>query len=323
MCHCLASCPRALDPADRGSSGSLAIDRISGAEAQRRQQVGYKPSYAQEQTRARRWTGARLDRNAQLREQVLEGLGLGWSPEQVCAVLARQHGTPVISPESIYRFIHAQIARTKDYSWRHYLPRGKSKRGLRGRKGGSSALHIECRVPIEQRPKQVENRAIAGHWEADLMMFSRYGQAILVLHERSSRLLMAASLQGKAASPVAEIIAGLLAPLPPDLRRSITFDNGTEFARHYELHALNLQTYFCDAYAPWQKGGVENAIGRMRRRIPRKTDLAALTPSDLARCVLAYNSTPRKCLDWQTPAHVFGSQLLHFKCESSSPHARG
>jgi len=77
----------------------------------------------------------------------------------------------VISPESIYRFIHAQIARTKDYSWRRYLPRGKSKRGFRGRKGGSSALHIEARVPIARRPPHVEGRAVAGHWEADLMMF--------------------------------------------------------------------------------------------------------------------------------------------------------
>jgi IS30 family transposase len=144
--------------------------------------VGYKPGYAQAQTKGRRWKGARLDRNDQLREQVLEGLRQGWSPEQVCGFLARQHGAPLISPESIYRFIHAQIARTRDYSWRHYLPRGKSKRGFRGRKGGSSALHIEARVPIALRPKQVEDRSIAGHWEADLMMFSRYGQAILTLH---------------------------------------------------------------------------------------------------------------------------------------------
>src|SRR5450432_2875839 len=286
-------------------------------------QVGYKPGYAQAQTKGRRWKGARLERDTELRERVLEGLRRGWSPEQVCGFLARQHGEAVISPESIYRFIHAQIARTKDYCWRHYLPRGKSKRGFRGRKGGSSALHIEARVPIALRPEQVQDRSVAGHWEADLMMFSRYGQAILTLHERSSRLLIATRLPGKAARPVAKIIARLLAPLPAELRQTITFDNGTEFARHYELHPLNIETFFCDPYAPWQKGGVENAIGRMRRRIPRKTDLATLAPGYLADCVMAYNSTPRKCLDWHTPAEVFAQQVLHFECESTSLLSQG
>jgi IS30 family transposase len=285
--------------------------------------VGYKPAYAQARTRGRRWKGARLERDVTLRKQVMEGLGRGWSPEQVCGHLQRHHGKAVISPESIYRFIHAQIARTKDYSWRHFLPRGKSKRGFRGRKGGSSALHIEARVPIALRPPHVEDRSIAGHWEADLMMFSRYGQAILTLHERSSRLLIATRLPGKAAPGVASTIARLLAPLPPSLRQTITFDNGTEFARHYELHPLNIETFFCDPYAPWQKGGVENAIGRMRRRIPRKTDLTTLTQRHLADCVLAHNSTPRKCLDWLTPAEVFSRHLLHFECESTSPPSRG
>ena len=285
--------------------------------------AGYEPAYAQGQTKGRRWKGSRLEREPELLEQVLKGLKRGWSPEQVCGLLARQHGHCVISPESIYRFIHAQIARTKDYSWRHYLPRGKSKRGFRGRKGGSSALHIEHRVPIAMRPEEVDDRTIAGHWEGDLMMFARYGQAILTLHERSSRLLIAVQLPGKSARPVAKIITRLLAPLPPELRQTITFDNGTEFARHYDLHAINMQTFFCDPYAPWQKGGVENAIGRMRRRIPRKTDLAKLSRRDLADCVQAYNSTPRKCLDWHTPAELFARQLLHFECESTSPPSRG
>lgn len=298
------------------STVSRELKRNSGV------QIGYKPAYAQGQTRARRWKGARLARDPVLRAAVLERLGKGWSPEQVSGALAREQGHAIISPESIYRFIHAQIARTKDYRWRLCLPRGKSKRGCRGRKGGSSALHIQGRVPISERPPEVEDRSRAGHWEGDLMMFARYGQAVLTLHERSSRLMIAVRLAGKAARPVAQTIARLLAPFPPQLRRTITFDNGTEFARHTDLHALHIQTFFCDPYAPWQKGGVENAIGRMRRFIPRKTDLATLAPAELADAVLAYNSTPRKCLDWRSPAELFASQLLHFKCESTPAQAR-
>jgi IS30 family transposase len=289
----------------------------------RGQQIGYKPVHAQERAKARRWKGSKLERNAALRDAVLACLSKGWSPEQTCAWLERQHTRKPVSPETIYRFIAAQITRHKDYSWRHYLPRAKAKRGWRGPRGASSALHIKARIPIAERPVMVEDRSLPGHWEADLMLFSKYGQAILALHERSSRLLIAAKPHGKAAKPIAKTIARLLEPLPAQLRQSITFDNGTEFARHYELHGLNIATFFCDPYAPWQKGGIENAIGRMRKTMPRKTDLDALSPSRLATLIAAYNNTPRKCLDWKTPAELFSQQLLHFKCESTSPPSRG
>jgi transposase, IS30 family len=285
-------------------------------------QVGYKPAHAQEKTRARRWKGSRLERDPILAEEVLNCLKKGWSPEQTCAFLAREHSEKVISPESIYRFIYAQIRRTKNYAWRHYLPRAKSKRGRFGRRGGSSALHIQARVPIAERPACVENRSIPGHWEADLMLFAKYGQAILALHERSSRLLIALRPPNKESALIARSIASVLAPLPSALRQTITFDNGTEFARHYELHKLDIGTFFCDPYAPWQKGGIENAIGRMRRTIPRKTDLATMTARRLSALIAAYNNTPRKCLDWHTPTELFIAQLLHFECESTFPPSR-
>lgn len=285
-------------------------------------QVGYKPAYAQERAKARRWKGSKLDRNAGLREETLGLLRKGWSPEQVCGFLERQHGERRLGPETIYRFIAAQIARHKDYSWRHYLPRAKAKRGRRGKRGGSSVLHIEQRIPITERPAEIEDREIPGHWEADLMLFAKYGQAVLTLHERTSRLLIAIKPQSKAAPPIATAIAKLLAPLPAQLRQSITFDNGTEFARHYELHRFDIATYFCDPYAPWQKGGIENAIGRMRRVIPTKVDLAQLSQRQLANLICDYNNTPRKCLDWNSPAQVFLSQMLHFKRESTCPLAR-
>ena len=126
-------------------------------------QVGYRSSYAHQQTRARRWKGSRLDRQAGLRAIVMERLASGWSPEQIAGRLAIEHGRKVISYESIYRFIYAQLARTKDYRWRHYLPRGKSKRGCRGRKGGGSQNFIEGRVPVAKRPVEASDRSTSGH----------------------------------------------------------------------------------------------------------------------------------------------------------------
>jgi IS30 family transposase len=109
------------------------------------------------------------------------------------------------------------------------------------------------------------------------MLFYKYGQAVLTLHERSSRLLIAVRPPGKAAKPIAQAMSDILAKLPPAWRQTVTFDNGTEFSYHYQLHQLGIETFFCDTYAPWQKGGIENAIGRMRRGLPRKTDLTDLT----------------------------------------------
>lgn len=285
-------------------------------------QVGYKPGYAQQQARARRWKGSRLERDEDLRSAVMERLASGWSAEQIAGRLKREKGRQVISHESIYRFVYAQLARTKDYSWRRCLPRGKSKRGCRGRGGGGSQNFIEGRVSLAERPAEASDRATCGHWEADLMMFAKYGQAILTVHERTSRLLLAVRLTSKVAEGVARHLLRLFGTLPPPLRKTITFDNGTEFARHHKLHHLAIETFFCDPYAPWQKGGIENAIGRMRRFMPRKTDLAALSNRRFRSIVAAYNNTPRKCLDFKTPAEFF-AQVLHFECESTSPPARG
>ena len=116
--------------------------------------------------------------------------------------------------------------------------------------------------------------------------------------------------------------AGRKRRLPHPFSKTVTSDNATEFARHYDLHALGIQTFFCDAHAPWQKGGIENAIGRMRRFLPRKTDLASLDDTRFLTLVAAYNDTPRKCLDWLTPAEAFSNHLLHFERESTFPPSR-
>jgi IS30 family transposase len=280
----------------------------------------YRPAYAQAQTRARRWSGSRLERDDALRERVLGLLAQGWSPEQVAGRLEREAGERVIGVETIYRFIYAQLRRTNDGAWRHYLPRAKYRRGRRAKKGGSPALHIKDRVSLDQRPEAAADRAQAGHWEADFMLFARYGQSVLVLHERTSRLTLFLKTDTRKAQPTAELLHRLLEPLPPPLRLTLTFDNGTEFAEHHTLNPapLGLATYFCDPHSPWQKGGVENAIGRFRRILPRPTDLDGVDPDQLLHATRAFNHTPRQCLDFQTPAEVFYELVLHFERESTS-----
>ena len=294
------------------SSISRELTRNTGSK------VGYRPAFAAEQARARRWKGSKLDRNPDLRAAVLKALAQRCSPEQIAGRLALEAGHGIISHETIYRFIDDQITRHNDYSWRHYLPRGKAKRGVPGRKGGSSVSFIQGRVSIAQRPAEVERRHIPGHWEADTMLFSVYGQSVLTLHERSSRLLIGQRPANRTAPLIADTIAAIMAALPPALRKTITFDNGSEFAQHWKLHVMQIDTFFCNTHSPWQKASIENAIGRLRRFLPRKTNLSSLTEDDFNACIARYNNTPRKCLDYKTPAEVFCQQLLHFKCESTS-----
>lgn len=283
---------------------------------------GYHAGYAERQTLGRRWKGSKLERQPALRSTVLSHLAMGQSPQQVASRLAQERGCNVISHESIYRFIFAQIKRTKDYGWRKYLPRGKTYRGRRHRKSMSSASFIKERVSIHQRPAFISKRASTGHWEADLMLFSKHGQAILVAHERHSRLLMAFKLANREAKTVVSQLMNLFGALPKQIAKTVTFDNGTEFSEHYKLKKIGMKTYFCDVKSPWQKGGVENSIGRLRRQLPRKTDTAELSDYDIEQLIGMHNHTPRKCLGYKTPAEVFTKQLLHFKCEFTFPLSR-
>jgi len=281
-------------------------------------QVGYRPDYAWMQARARRWTGSRLERDAELRGLVLGQLQRGWSPEQIAGRLRQQKAATTISHETIYRFIYAQVRRTNDGAWRHYLPKGRSKRRAPGNRRRSCEDLIKRRVSIDLRPQAVEHRTTFGHWEADLMMFATPGQAVLVTHERKSRMTLLARQPGKASQHAADQLLAWFGPLQPGLCKSVTFDNGTEFAQHHLLNdQLAIRTFFCDPHSPWQKGSVENTIGRLRRYLPRKTNLDTIDPRSLDHLIAAHNNTPRKCLDFKTPAEVFSAKLLHFKRDST------
>ena len=199
------------------SSVARELKRNSGV------QVGYQPIYAQQQARARRWSGSKLDRDAELRGSVLDQLRCGWSPEQIAGRL--KGASRSVGAETIYRFIYGQITRHNDFTWRNYLPRAKSRRGWRPSRGGSSALHMKHRIGLSARPAEVLERTSPGHWEADLMAFSRYGQNILMLHERMSRALIGARLPSKQAEPVASALVAALRSLPAPLRQTVTFDN--------------------------------------------------------------------------------------------------
>ena len=278
--------------------------------------IGYRPAYANDLAVSRRWQGSRMDRDPVLRELVLNQLKTGWSPEQISGRLAHDKATIRISYESIYRFIHRQIRRHLDYSWRHYLPRGKGQRGYT-RRASKPIEHFKKRVPITKRARYIEHRRQVGHWEADLLHLSKFGATVLVNVERSSRFVMLAKQKSKHSALVVEQLQQWFGAMPPAMRRTLAMDNGTEFFLHHQLHACGIKTYFCKPHSPWQKGSVENMNGRIRRYIPRSTEPNSFDNQDLQALASKLNTTPRKCLGFKTPAEVFYKHLqpLHFKCE--------
>jgi len=175
------------------SSVSREVRRNTGAK------VGYTPVHADDLQWGRRWRGSRLKRHPALLAHVINRLAEGWSPEQVAGRMTRERSPLSISHESIYRFIYAQIARTKDYDWRVLLPRGKAKRGRR-RRPHKPMEHIKDRVSIKKRPLYINKRRQPGHWETDLVMLSDKKHNLLVAQERSSRFTFIAKQNSKSAS---------------------------------------------------------------------------------------------------------------------------
>ena len=280
------------------------IDR----ELRRNSNVGdYRPDSAERRAWARKLRGSKIERSTRLAEHVGDRLAMGWTPEIIAGRMELEGMDHSVCAESIYRHIFSPAGRREGLP--KYLPQRKSRRGRRAR-NGKREPSIPNRIPISQRPESVEDRTEFGHWEGDLVHFSRQRDILLTLHERSTRLTLVRRLQSKDASDTAEAIIKELRGLPKKARRTITHDNGGEFARHAKVEdALEMPAYFCDPHSPWQRGGVENANGRVRVELPRKTDLFAFSEADIDDIVWIMNSTPRKCLGFQTPIEAFAQQL--------------
>jgi IS30 family transposase len=268
---------------------------------------GYLPVHAEGCYLERRQRAAVLERDERLGRFVRDRLLEGWTPEQIAGWLKRgeERGLRPVAPETIYAFIH-RASQKAEKLWR-LLPRGRATRGRRQARQPRSS--IAGRRSIHDRPADVQERKEAGHWEGDLLICKRT-RPLLVLKERKTRFVLVARLAGKSAAETVSVMMAVFRRLDPRLRSSVTFDNDTAFARHGLLaSACAMTTWFCDAYASWQKGAVENANGRLRRDLPRDLDLDALGDAELQEIVLTHNLTPRKCLGFLTPVQALLKEL--------------
>lgn len=268
---------------------------------------GYRPDSAARRAWARKLRGSRIMRSTRLRTHVEDRLAMGWSPEQIAGRMELEEVEHRVSAESIYR--HAYSPAGRQAGLPRQLAQRKATRGRR-RRNGRREPAIPDRVSIHQRPTKAHLRSQFGHWEGDLVHFRRQRDILLTLQERKTRLTLARRLLSKDAELTASAIVAELGALPAKARRTITHDNGGEFARHATVTAATgVRAFFCDPHSPWQRGGIENANGLLRRDLPRKIRLDGYTDNDIDDIVWNLNSTPRKCLGYKTPIEAFAANL--------------
>lgn len=283
--------------------------------------VDYSPSQAQSRAdrRLTRPKPSKLNQCHRLHVEVTRRLKLGHSPEQISARLRQDFPDDEqmrISHEAIYRAIYVQGRGELRAELGRCLRSGRAIRVPRARtqrRNAATGKKITGMVMISERPAEIEDRAVPGHWEGDLIIGKNNESQIGTLVERSTRFVILLHLpQRRDAETVADAMIAQMSRLPEHLRRSITWDQGSEMAAHARVKAeLDLRdgVFFCDPHSPWQRGSNENTNGLLREYFPKGTDLSGYTQHYLDYVTDLLNTRPRKALNWATPAEAL-TQLL-------------
>ena len=256
--------------------------------------------------------------------------GRAWSPQRIAERLRLDYPDDTgmrISHEAIYQALYVQGRGALRRELTQCLRTGRALRVPRARARGRGKSFVTPEILISERPAEAEDRAVPGHWEGDLII-GLNRSAIGTLVERTTRFTMllhlppmeghgtalrekrGPALAGHGAEAVRDAITGTIITLPEQLRRSLTWDQGSEMSQHARLRVdTGLQVYFCDPHSPWQRGSNENTNGRLRQSFPKGTDLSVHSADDLAAVAAALNARPRKTLGWKTPAEALDAVL--------------
>ena len=267
--------------------------------------------------RAQRWAHQprkprKLVVRARLRAAVLHLLAHRWSPEQIARGLPQRYPdepTMRISHEAIYTYLYVRPSGALKQELARYLRRRH--RFRRSRKVRLSSRPIQDLISIDQRPQEVADRTVPGHWEGDLLVGQANASARGTLVERTTRFTWLVPLKAKDAATVRQAFARELRTLPAQLRRSLTYDQGPEMREHRLFtKQTKMRVYFAHPHSPWERGTNENTNGLLRQFFPKGTRFTPLSRAKIKRVQVMLNDRPRKILNWHSPAHAF-HHLLH------------
>jgi IS30 family transposase len=258
-------------------------------------------------TRRARPKPAKLITNQGLADYVQTGLHQRWSPEQICHALLVDHPDDRemrVCPETIYQALYLQARGNLRREVAAALRTGRTRRKPHRDPAARTPRFADPMIMISERPAEVEDRAVPGHWEGDLIIGADGASAIGTLVERATRYVLLVHLpNGRTAEAVRDQLVATMTTLPAHLRGSLTWDQGAEMAAHRSFTvATDMPVYFCDPASPWQRGSNENTNGLLRQYFPKGTDLSMHGPADLEHVAQQLNGRPRKTLDWETPA---------------------
>ena len=273
---------------------------------------GGRPQYRANEADHRAWESALRPKvcllaiHVKLQEIVASKLILDWSPEQISGWLKNQYSNDEsmrVSHETIYRSLFIQARGVlKQELIQHLRSKRRIRRSQQSRVSGHRSGQIVDAISIRERPAEIEDRAIPGHWEGDLIGGTKNSH-IATLVERHSRFTALVKVPSKDTAAVVAALSRHVRKLPAALRRSLTWDRGLEMAKHKTFTvATNVKVYFCDPQSPWQRGTNENTNGLLRQYFPKRTDLSGYTQAELDRVALRLNQRPRKTLGFETPA---------------------
>lgn len=272
----------------------------------------YESGHAQSQSRANHYrcrNPKKLKPGSELFARVTHHLRAGWSPQQIAGRLRDMHPDDLaqrVCAETIYVALYALPKGELRRELLGCLRQGHQARRPRSRGTDRRPDRLPDELRIAARPEEVAERLVPGHWEGDLIKGAFNRSSVGTLVERSSRLVMIARMEGNDALAAQQGFERLFEQVPPDLRKSLTYDRGTEMARHAELsQRTGVKIYFADPYSPWQRGSNENMNGLIRQYLPKGTDLSVHTQDTLDEIAYLLNHRPRKVLGFKTPWEVY------------------
>ena len=264
------------------------------------------PIYAQKKANGRRrraYSKARL-KSKKIQRYVEKKLKLGWSPETISGRMKHLGWEETVSHEAIYQWIYHKRKDLREFLVRHHKRRKRFGQSKKFKK-----VAIPQRISILKRPKHIEKREEFGHWEADTIYSKQSVKSLQIVVERKTRYTKLSKLANRTSAEFSSVLVKRLKSLPQKACQTLTYDNGKENVAHTHVNKkLGTKSFFCAPYHSWEKGTVENSAGRVRRKLPKRTDFMRVSFQEVNLLERRLNNTPRKCLGFKTPAEVFRNE---------------